>query len=135
MNWVPKLLGYALAAFMAFMGAQKFIGGGAPIFEIIEADAGAEWGLQLPWIEPWFRYLTGALEMIAALLLVIGRRREGGALALLIVLGAIGAHLTLLGVSTPMSGEPGAPESPMLFFMALGALVLSAIVTISARKT
>lgn len=129
---VPRLLGYALAAFMAFMGVQKFIGD-VPIFEIIETNAAAQWGLQLSWIEPWFRYLTGALELVAALLLLIGHRLEGGALALLIVLGAIAAHLTVLGVETPMSGEPGAPESPMLFYMALGALALAAAVTLLAR--
>ncbi len=133
MSLVPRLLAYVLAAFMGFMGVQKFIGD-VPIFEIIESNAAADWGLALPWIEPWFRYLTGALELVAALLLVIGRRQAGGALALLIVLGAVGAHLTLLGIETPTSGAPDAPESPMLFYMALGALVLSAAVTLSARR-
>mgnify|MGYP001184550562 CR=1 FL=1 len=129
---ISRLLGYALAAFMAFMGVQKFIGD-VPIFQIIEANADTQWGLDLPWVEPWFRYVTGALELLAALLLVVGRRLQGGALSLLIVLGALGAHLTVLGVATPMSGEPGAPESPMLFYMALGALALSAVVTFMAR--
>jgi uncharacterized membrane protein HdeD (DUF308 family) len=132
-SMVPRLLGYALAAFMAFMGVQKFIGG-VPVFQIIEANADTQWGLQLPWIEPWFRYFTGALELLAALLLVFGRRLQGGALALLIILGAIAAHLTVLGVSTPMSGEPGAPESPMLFYMALGALALTAAVLLLATR-
>ncbi len=129
-----KLLGYLLAVFMAFMGTQKFIGD-VPIFEIIEANAAARWGLHLSWIEPWFRYLTGALEIIAALLLVIGRRFAGGAVSLLVTLGAVTAHLTLLGIETPMSGEPGAEASPMLFYLALAALAVSALVTAAARSS
>lgn len=128
-----RLLGYALAAFMAFMGVQKFMGG-VPIFAIIETNAAAQWGLDAPWIEPWFRYVTGALELAAALLLVLGRRFEGGALSTLITLGAVIAHLTVLGISTPMSAEPGAEASPMLFMMAVAALLVSLVVTVLARK-
>jgi hypothetical protein len=127
-----RVLSYVLAAFLAFMGAQKFIGG-EPIFQIIEENAAAQWGLDLPWIEPWFRYLTGVLELVAALLLVLGRRFAGGGLSLLITAGAVGAHLTVLGIETPMSGEPGAAASPMLFAMALAALAVSAFVTLLSR--
>lgn len=88
----------------------------------------------MPWIEPWFRYFTGALEIIAALLLVAGRRLPGGALSLMILLGAIGAHLTLLGILTPMSSDPGAAKSSMLFIVALGALSVSAVVTFLAMR-
>jgi len=45
----------------------------------------------------------------------------------------VAAHLTFLGISTPESSTPGAAESPMLFFMALGALALSGLVTYLAR--
>ncbi len=122
-----RILGYVLAAFMAFMGVQKFIGD-VPIFQIIEANTAAQWGLELPWIDPWFKYLTGALELVAALILVIGRRFEGAALSLLVILGAIVAHLTVLGIATPMSSEAGAEESPMLFIMALAFGALAAFV-------
>jgi hypothetical protein len=128
-----RYLGYLLAAFMAFMGAQKFIGG-VPIFGIIETNIAAQWGAGLDWIEPWFRYVTGVLEIVAAALLVLGRRLAGGGLALLITLGAVAAHLTVLGVETPMSSEEGAASSPMLFVMALLALAASAFVTMAARK-
>jgi hypothetical protein len=127
-----RVLGYVLAAFLAFMGVQKFMGG-VPIFQIIETNTSAQWGLDLPWIEPWFRYLTGALELSAALLLVLGRRFAGGGLSLLITAGAVGAHLTVLGVETPMSAEPGAQASPMLFVMALAGLAISALVTLLSR--
>jgi hypothetical protein len=128
-----RILGYVLAVFLAFMGVQKFTGG-VPIFEIIETNAASQWGANLPWIEPWFRYFTGVLELAAALLLVIGQRFYGGALASLITLGAVVAHLTVLGINTPMSGEAGAKTSPMLFFMALAALAVSVFVTAMSRS-
>jgi hypothetical protein len=39
---VLRLIGYVLAAFMAFMGVQKFIGD-VPIFAIIEANTATQW--------------------------------------------------------------------------------------------
>lgn len=60
------------------------------------------------------------MELAAAALLVLGRRRSGGALATLILAGAIAAHVTVLGVETPMTSAPDAAKSPMLFYMALG---------------
>jgi hypothetical protein len=128
-----RIMAYALAAFMAFMGVQKFMGG-VPIFEIIEANARSQWGLDAPWIDPWFRYFTGILEIVAAALLVAGRRLYGGALSLAVTVGAVAAHLTVLGVSTPMSAEAGAQSSPMLFIMACMALPVSALVTLTARR-
>ncbi len=127
MTLVVRIAAYVLAAFMAFMGVQKFVGD-VPIFQIIEANVAGDWGLELPWIDPWFKYLTGALELAAALVLVIGRRLEGAGLSLLVILGAIGAHLTVLGVATPMSSEAGAEESPMLFIMAVVFALVSAFV-------
>lgn len=132
MHLAVRVLGYALAAFMAFMGVQKFIGD-VPIFSIIETNVASDWGLQLPWIDPWFKYVTGALEIVTALILVIGRRFEGGALSVAVIAGAILAHLTVLGVATPMSSEPGAAESPMLFIMAVVFGLLAAFVTWMSR--
>ena len=133
MATATRILGYALAAFMAFMAVQKFFGD-VPIFRIIEANIADQWKLDLPWIDPWFRYATGVLEIIAALLLAVGRRFEGGALSVVITLGAIAAHLTVLGIQTPMSSAAGAESSPMLFIMAVVALAVSAFVTISSRR-
>ena len=115
-----RILAYVLAAFMAFMGIQKFIGD-APIFQIIETNTG------MGFIEPWFKYLTGVLELLAALMLVLGKRFEGGLLALIVLVGAVTAHLTVLGISVPMAA--GSEPSPMLFIMALGGFILSAAVT------
>ncbi len=121
-----KGLSYLLALFLAFMGTQKFIGD-VPIFEIIEVNATHRIGVNMWFIEPYGRYLTGALELAAAVLLVL-RLRWGSLLALVIIAGAVLAHLTFLGISTPMSGAPGAEKSPVLFLMALGSLVVAALV-------
>lgn len=131
MTLAIRIMGYVLAAFLAFMGVQKFIGD-VPVFQIIETNAAGQWGADLPWIEPWFRYLTGALEIVAAGLLVLGHRRSGGAMATLILAGALGAHLTVLGVETPMSSAPDAARGPTLFYMALGAFAISLLVTAGA---
>lgn len=57
--------------------------------------------------EPWGRVATGALELAAAVLLLVpapylGRHRQGAMLALLIMAGALAAHATKLGWSGPM---------------------------------
>ena len=50
-------------------------------------------------IEPWGRWLVGILELIASVLLIIPRTaRVGGMLALGLMAGAIGIHLTILGI-------------------------------------
>jgi len=56
-------------------------------------------------------------------------------LSLLVTVGAVTAHLTVLGIETPMSADPGAETSPMLFYMALAALAVSAFVTTAARSS
>lgn len=123
---------YLLAAFMAFMGVQKFTGD-VPIFQIMETNVAASAGLTLGFIEPYGRYLTGVLELAAAVLL-LARRQWGAWLSVAIIAGAIGAHLTFLGISTPMSGEPGAEKSPVLFIMALGSFALAWLVVWLGRR-
>jgi len=117
---------------MAFMGIQKFIGD-VPIFSIIETNLAENFGLSLPFVDPVVKYLTGVAELVAAALLVFGKRFLGGGLSVAIIGGAVLAHLTVLGIHTPMSGEAGAPESPILFFMALGSLAVAAVVFLSSR--
>lgn len=139
MHLASRILAYLLAAFMLFMGVQKFIGD-VPIFAIIEANTG------LGFVDPLFRFVTGLIEIAAAGLLVFGQRLIGGALSTLITAGAVGAHLTVLGVSTPESGFPDGVTaatfqcgqdsvacSPFLFVLAIGALAVSAFVTAAAR--
>ncbi|HAY07557.1 MAG TPA: hypothetical protein PKV67_00300 [Hyphomonas sp.] len=122
---------YLLAAFLVFMGVQKFVGD-VPIFKIIEANVLARTGLNIDLIDPAGRYMTGALELLAAILLIL-RRFWGALLSTGVIAGAILAHLTFLGISTPMSSGTDAPESPMLFIMALIFFGISILVLWLAR--
>lgn len=59
-------------------------------------------------VEPWGRFTVGALEAVAAALLLVphpylGRHTWGGALAALLMLGALGAHATKLGFGGAMA--------------------------------
>jgi hypothetical protein len=47
--------------------------------------------------------------------------------------GAVVAHLTVLGVETPMSAAPEAEQSPMLFAMALVFLAVSLLLVVLSR--
>jgi hypothetical protein len=61
----------------------------------------------------WFRIVTGALEVSGAILLLIPRLTfYGAALLLLVMVGAVTAHLTVLG------GNP----APALILLVLNAV-------------
>lgn len=128
MNAITKWGAYVLAAFMAFMGIQKFIGD-VPIFLIIENNLESDFGLAIPFIDPVVKYLTGAAELIAALLIVLGIRFYGSVLSVGIIGGAILAHITVLGIHTPMTSAPDAETSPILFIMALVFFALAAVIS------
>ncbi len=73
-------------------------------------------------MEPWGRIGVGILELIAAILLLLTPVAWLGAgLALGLMVGAIGMHLTLLGVE--VQGDGG-----YLFFLALAVALCSALV-------
>lgn len=123
LSHAPALL---LAAFLAFMGVQKF---GAE--NIIFATIAEKSGIAL--FEPVVRTIVGVSEITAAALLLIPRMRMiGSGAALGIIGGAIGFHLSpWLGTSVPMA--PGAAPTPALFYMAIGSFLLAAVVLIMAR--
>jgi uncharacterized ion transporter superfamily protein YfcC len=71
--------------------------------------------------EPWGRWLVGLAELTAVVLLLRPRTAVlGGGMGIILMVGAIGAHLTRLGVL--YQGDPS------LFIMAL--MVLAASVTV-----
>lgn len=73
-------------------------------------------------VEPWGRYASGVMELLAAVLLLTpATAAVGGAMGVGIMLGAIGAHATRLGVS--VKGDGG-----MLFGLAMTVLVSCAAV-------
>src|ERR1700681_999828 len=56
----------------------------------------------------WFRYVTGSLEVLGALLLIVpGKTAFGAALLACVMAGAVVAHLTVLHT---------APTAPLLLF-------------------
>ena len=59
-------------------------------------------------IGQWFRYVTGSLELVGALLLIVPRKTALGAVLLACVMaGAVVAHLTVL---------PTPPIAPLVLF-------------------
>jgi hypothetical protein len=78
--------------------------------------------------EPWGRYGSGVMELVAAVLLLIpGTVAIGALLAVGVGIGAIFSHLTLLGIE--VQGDGG-----LLFALACVVLVASAIVLAVHRR-
>jgi uncharacterized membrane protein YphA (DoxX/SURF4 family) len=121
MTIVRWILVLVLAAFFIFMGAQKF---GAE--NIIFATIAERSGISL--FEPLVRMITGVAEIVTGLLLVVPKMRTNGArIGLLILLGAIGFHLSpWLGINVEGMGNS-------LFMMALGGLILTCTVLFLER--
>ena len=90
-------------------------------------------------MEPMGRYATGVAELVAAVMLFVPKTRIYGAiLALMVIVGAIGSHLTKLGISVtlPSSITPEAPEGvadSSMFGMAVFVFVASAAVLVIRR--
>lgn len=123
---LPHAPAFLLAAFLVFMGVQKF-GPENIIFATIAHRSGI--GL----FEPVIRIVVGVSEIAVAGLLLAPRLRLYGALgAIGVIGGAIGFHLSpWLGVATPTTAA-GA-ESPVLFVMAVGSFALAVAVLLLAR--
>ncbi len=121
MNALRWILALVLAAFFAFMGVQKF-GADNAIFALIAERSG------ISLFEPFVRMATGAAELLTAVLLLWPKMRATGArLGLLILLGAIGFHLSpWLGLDVPGMGRS-------LFYMAISAFALAIAVLIAER--
>lgn len=85
--WV--LQGVVALAFLA-AGAAKLMGSPMMVSEFKAIGLGQ-----------WFRYLTGILEVVGAIALVLPRAAYHGAVLLALVMaGALIAHLIILGLST-----------------------------------
>jgi putative oxidoreductase len=101
--WAVRVL---LAAGMIFFALPKLTG-----------DPSAVGMFQALGTEPWLRFVTGALELLSAVLLLIPRTvLYGAGLTLLLMLGAIGSHIAVLGFDFPF------PVA--VLFLALGAAIL-----------
>tara|TARA_R110002110_G_scaffold7408_5_gene37404 strand:- start:625 stop:1080 length:456 start_codon:yes stop_codon:yes gene_type:complete len=84
--------------------------------------------------EPAGRVLTGVLELIAALFLLLPfTRRLGAVIASVVLGGAVAFHLSpLLGREVPLSLDSGAAQTDggMLFMLAIVMLVASLLVLV-----
>lgn len=114
---------YALASYIAYIFLWylpfKFAPG-SYLFQVLEDWAG------LAWFEPHFRYLTGSLEALAAVLLFIpGLQVAGGALALGLMSGAIFFHVfTPLGIDPYNDGGKLFTEACIVWLFSLSILVI-----------
>lgn len=78
-------------------------------------------------MEPWGRIGTGIFEMIAAVMLLVNRTAWiGAALALGLMVGAIGMHLTILGIVVKDDGG-------YLFFLAIVVTLCSGYVLLKDK--
>ena len=79
-------------------------------------------------VEPWGRLATGGVELVAVILLLIPRTVTLGALlALGLMTGALGSHLTKLGVVVKDDGG-------LLFVLAATVFACSAAVLVLRRR-
>lgn len=79
-------------------------------------------------VEPWGRILAGVLELVCVVLLLYPKTPAlGAAVAIGLMVGAIGAHLTKLGIE--VQGDGGT-----LFGLALATLVTCLIVVTIRRR-
>jgi uncharacterized membrane protein YphA (DoxX/SURF4 family) len=153
MTILKWILALAIGGFLIMMGIMKFTGD-AYIFPYIEYKAAAA-GLPLAGLAyPLGNYLTGALELVAGITVILPMtRRIGSFLAVLPVFGAVLFHLSpALGIVTPAGyADPkpvealvaGGPftaadftgDTSMLFMMAAGGLLLAIINLIVQRNS
>jgi len=76
--------------------------------------------------EPWGRIASGVFELIAVVLLLTPRTAAlGGVLAMGVMAGAIGSHLTKLGIEIVVNSES---DGGLLFALACVTFVAGALV-------
>jgi len=91
-NAVAWILQIAAAAMFLMAGGSK-LAGAQPMVEMFEAIG----------VGQWFRYVTGTIEVVSALLLLMPSMAAiGAALLVCVMVGAIIAHLTILHTSPAM---------------------------------
>lgn len=112
-SWIAQIIAAAIMAQTLFF---KFSGAPEPIY--IFTTLGAE---------PWGRYGTGIAELIAAVLLLVPRTAAfGGLMGMGLMFGAIGSHLTKLGIVVKDDGG-------LLFALAIVTFIASAVVVVLRR--
>ena len=116
-SWVLQIIAVAIFAMVMI---PKLTGdeGSKALFEVLGA-------------EPLGRFVVGGMELLAIVLLLVPRTVVFGALvSVVLMIGALGAHVTKLGISIDPEalGHPEALQAaagPMMFVMALIVLFSS----------
>jgi putative oxidoreductase len=103
-----------LAAAIGAAGASKLAGAPA-LVQLVDAVG----------VGQWFRYVTGALEVTGAILLLVPALAGLGALLLVgVIAGAVVAHLTVLHTS---------PLAPLMLLVGLAVVAYARRAQIAAR--
>jgi hypothetical protein len=114
-SWIAQVVAAAIMAqtlFFKFTGAEEA--------KYIFTTLGAE---------PWGRIGTGVAELVAAVLLLVPRTAAvGAAVTLGLMVGAIGSHLTKLGIVVKDDGG-------LLFALAIVTFVCAGAVLVIRRKS
>ncbi len=119
-SWVLQI---AVAGVFVMMSINKLTG-----------NADARWIFQQVGLGDAGMYATGVAELLSAILLLVPKTTIYGAiLSILVVLGAIGSHLTKLGISVPLPSLKG-DKDPSMFIMAVGVLVVSCVILFLRRS-
>lgn len=121
MRSARMMMSWVLALFLAVMYlwiADLTLFPVEPSKNVVFPSLAAESGFAL-W-EPTGRLVVGALDVLAAVLLILPfTRRLGAVLALLIALGAVAVHVLWLGLSVPMEIGSTETDGGQLFYLAL----------------
>lgn len=94
---------------MQILGAAMFLMAGAP--KLTGAEQAVQ-SFEMIGVGQWFRYLTGVLEVVGAIMLLIPATAAFGALLLAVVMvGAVIVHLFVIG---------GSPAMAIILLLAMG---------------
>lgn len=111
LSWILQLVAAGILAQTLFF---KF--SGAPESRYIFTQLG---------VEPWGRIVSGVVELIAVVLLLAPRTVTLGALlSLALMTGAIGSHLTRLGIEVQNDGGLLFTLAVLVFACGVGILIL-----------
>lgn len=130
MRGIRTLLSWVLALFLivmfVYLADQKLFSDPSapqPVFETLAEKSG------ISLFEPTGRFVTGLVELFAALLLLLPlTRRFGAFMAFCVSAMAVGLHISpWLGIEVPQIGEVGQTDGGTLFNLALALTAASGI--------
>ena len=110
-GWLQWIFRLVAAGILLPVGSVKLAGGDVVLFEMLG-------------MEPHGRIIIGSIEFVAALLLVSPQAATGALLAVGVMLGAIIAHFTVLGMN--VGGDGGLRVMLLTVVFATSASVLIA---------